>query len=109
MLSDKFVKKKDLTSSLRPQSVEQEFARQRMFKRMQAEIDELQPPVHSGEKEKRKKRSPKKDGQNSPHQTSSSKSPGQSLSPNKESFFLGNRNFTAVHDKKVSLPEILSL
>ena len=66
-----------------------------MFKRMQAEIEELQPPPVK-EKRKKKRTRPKKDSQGSPEQTSSSKSPkGQTPSPNKESFFLGNRNYTA--------------
>jgi hypothetical protein len=71
-----------------------------MFKRMEAEIEELQPPS-------RKKADKKMRQSGSPGQTSSSPDKS-SQSPNKESFFHGNRNITAAYDKKVSLPEILS-
>ncbi len=99
MLSDKFVNRKDtIGNASRPRSVEQEFARQRMFKRMQAEIEELQPLSHKKADKKSRK-------SGSPGQTSSSPDKS-SQSPNKESFFHGNRNIS--NDKKVSLPEILS-
>lgn len=112
MLSDKFATRKDLSNPIRPKTVEQDIARQRMFQRMQQEINDLQPAIT----QKKKKQSPPKNNQTSlkteshspPHSAQHSPTTTSPIA-NKQSFFVGNRNAAAAPDKKSSLPEILSL
>ena len=41
LFSDKYVKNRDFSNGVRPKSVEQEIARQRILARMQKELEEL--------------------------------------------------------------------